>query len=70
MPLLVFHFIPLFILAGGGGQGGDPCTDHQCMNGATCVPNGASDYTCKCTSGFTGKYCSGRSDLFFSLVAM
>ena len=38
----------------------NPCADHPCHNGATCIEKAAGLYTCKCTFGFYGKTCDRK----------
>lgn len=33
------------------------CSSNPCTHG-TCIPSGASDYTCRCNPGYTGQNCS------------
>ncbi|XP_070199321.1 sushi, von Willebrand factor type A, EGF and pentraxin domain-containing protein 1-like [Littorina saxatilis] len=37
----------------------DPCYQHQCQSGATCVAGNAT-YTCDCPPGMTGKRCTDQ----------
>lgn len=38
--------------------GNDPCNvPNLCQNGGTCTPVGTTDYSCTCTSGWTGDQC-------------
>jgi hypothetical protein len=39
----------------------DDCTNHQCVNGGTCV-DGTMSYTCDCPAGYTGTYCETDID--------
>ncbi|CAF0800802.1 unnamed protein product [Rotaria sordida] len=39
-------------------ENGDPCSNHSCKNGATCVAEGLTDYKCNCTQGFGGETCN------------
>lgn len=34
----------------------DNCVNHTCHNGGSCV-NGASNYSCNCSAGYTGDHC-------------
>ena len=37
------------------------CMSNPCLNGATCVDNGAYDkYICTCPDGFHGERCQGK----------
>jgi hypothetical protein len=48
----------------------DPCYEHGCKSGGTCVAD-ASDqkgYTCTCSDGATGEYCQDRTYTFITLV--
>ncbi|CAF1083657.1 unnamed protein product [Adineta steineri] len=36
----------------------DPCANHTCKNGATCVRDGLTSYKCNCIPGFGGKFCN------------
>lgn len=37
----------------------DPCSNHQCQNGAICVPDADScaDYSCLCPDCYSGRFC-------------
>ena len=35
----------------------DPCVRRPCLNGGSCVRDGASGYRCTCATGFTGLDC-------------
>ncbi|CAF4059755.1 unnamed protein product, partial [Rotaria sp. Silwood2] len=35
----------------------DPCSNHSCKNGATCVGEGFTSYKCNCTQGYGGRLC-------------
>ncbi len=41
-------------------SGPDPCSNTMCKNGATCVPLSVFDVECKCTVGYTGRWCDIR----------
>ncbi|XP_028406423.1 fibropellin-1-like, partial [Dendronephthya gigantea] len=34
-----------------------PCASSPCFNGATCVDEGATSYTCQCRDGYVGDRC-------------
>lgn len=36
----------------------DPCKEHSCENGGSCVP-GATNYTCLCPAHYTGTWNRG-----------
>lgn len=35
----------------------DPCMNNKCKHGSKCVPQSPSDYVCKCSAGWSGKFC-------------
>lgn len=39
-------------------ENADPCRNHSCLNGATCVQEGLSGYRCECSAGFSGPFCA------------
>ncbi|XP_072051694.1 uncharacterized protein [Amphiura filiformis] len=44
--------------------GAEPCENHNCVNGAACVPfaNSCDQYYCECPDCFTGTFCTQRAD--------
>ncbi|XP_072051695.1 uncharacterized protein [Amphiura filiformis] len=44
--------------------GAEPCANHNCANGAACVPfaNSCDQYYCECPDCFTGTFCTQRAD--------
>lgn len=46
----------------------NPCSSgsHQCARDSKCIPSTRSpgDYTCKCRSGFSGKYCDQGEETY------
>lgn len=41
----------------------DPCAHNHCKHDSKCLPARGGEYTCKCKSGFKGKYCEqGEED--------
>lgn len=35
----------------------DLCVNNKCKHGGKCIPQPPSDYICKCTSPWSGKFC-------------
>ncbi|KAK0403298.1 hypothetical protein QR680_016845 [Steinernema hermaphroditum] len=40
----------------------DPCYNHLCENGATCIPGDENSYSCRCREGFVGSFCELTCD--------
>jgi len=55
--------------SGGSMYGGplcdlNPCKDISCSNHGSCIPNGDSDWTCRCQEGYSGNECETTCDGF------
>ncbi len=40
----------------------DPCTNHTCLNGGTCIVGDTGNPSCVCPDGWTGEYCDIETD--------
>ncbi|KAK3095127.1 hypothetical protein FSP39_010625 [Pinctada imbricata] len=43
-------------------EGYNSCLNNYCVNGATCVNDSSSSYTCACVPGFSGRFCESNID--------